>query len=154
MGKELKVGDKAPDWTLQDKTGKDISLKDFVGKKIVVLYFYPKDYSPGCTAEACSFRDAYEVFKQKGAEVIGISDDDGKSHEGFATQHKLPFILLSDPSGKTADSYGIGKMFFILRDRVTFVIDAQGIIRHIFNNQFEATKHISEALKAIEELKL
>ncbi len=149
---KVQVGDAAPDFTLSDQTGKSISLKDFVGKGAIVLYFYPKDNTPGCTTEACSFRDSYEVFKDAGAEVIGVSSDSAASHEQFAKQHSLPFVLLSDENGAVRKRYGVPNTFGLLPGRVTYILDKQGIVRNIFSSQFTPEKHISEALKTIQGL--
>jgi peroxiredoxin Q/BCP len=150
---EVKVGDVAPDFTLPDQSGKPVSLKDFVGKKSIVLYFYPKDFSRGCTAEACAFRDSYEAFKDAGAEVIGVSSQSVESHDKFASLYKLPFILLSDEDGKVRKLYGVPSTFGVLPGRVTYVIDKKGIVRYIFNSQLNPTKHIEEALRILKEIK-
>src|SRR5579872_4220369 len=105
--RSVKVGDLAPDFTLPSATGESVSLESFIGKKNIVLYFYPKDNTGGCTAEACSFRDSYEVFKDAGAEVIGVSSDSADSHERFAAKHRLPFILLSDKDKAVRKLYGV-----------------------------------------------
>ena len=149
---KLMVGDKAPLFTLPDQKGNAISLSDFIGKTRLVIYFYPKDESYGCTKEACSFRDSYEEFKEAGAEVIGISADDEDSHKGFAENHKLPFILLSDKDKKVAISYGVGKTLGILPGRVTFIIDRQGIIRGIYSSQVSFQKHVEEALEVLRKI--
>jgi thioredoxin-dependent peroxiredoxin len=146
------VGDPAPDFTLPSLTGKPVSLASFLGNKDIVLYFYPKDYTPGCTAEACAFRDSYEVFRDAGAEVIGISSDSEKSHQQFAAQHRLPFILLSDRGGAVRKRYGASSAFGLLPGRVTYIIDKQGIVRHIFSSQFAPQKHVAEALKVLQAL--
>jgi peroxiredoxin Q/BCP len=146
------VGDKAPDFTLTTQDGGTVSLHDFLGKKSVVFYFYPKDNTGGCTAEACAFRDSYEVFKNAGAEVIGISSDSQASHQGFASKHSLPFILVSDPKGVTRKLYGATGGLGIIPGRVTYVIDKQGIVRHIFSSMTAFDKHIAEALKTIEAI--
>jgi len=127
MGSEnkLKIGDRVPQFTLPDQNGIMVDLKNFIGKTKLVIYFYPKDESYGCTKEACSFRDSYEDFKEAGAEVIGISADDEASHKGFAANHKLPFILLSDKDKKVASIYGVGKTMGIFPGRVTFIIDKE-----------------------------
>lgn len=147
-----RVGSAAPDFTLPDRSGSPVSLHDFLGKNIV-LYFYPKDETPGCTAEACSFRDSYEAFKEAGAEVIGISSDSSEAHQRFATHHRLPFILLSDADGACRKLYGVPATFGLLPGRVTYIIDQQGIVRHIFSSQFQPAKHISEALKTLQDLR-
>lgn len=148
----VKTGDTAPDFTLNSQSGDKIRLKDFIGKKTIVLYFYPKDGTPGCTAEACSFRDNYDVFKQAGAEVIGISSDAVESHSAFVLKYNLQFILLSDKDQTVRKLYGVPSTLGLLPGRVTYVIDKKGIVRHIFSSQFNATKHISEALKVIKSL--
>jgi peroxiredoxin Q/BCP len=148
----VQVGDTAPDFTLPSQSGEPVSLKDFIGKKSVVLYFYPKDDTPGCTAEACAFRDSYEVFKEAGAEVIGVSDDSSASHQKFASKYRLPFILVSDNSKQLRKLYGVPSTLGLLPGRVTYIIDKNGIVRHIFNSQFNFKGHIEEALKTLREL--
>jgi thioredoxin-dependent peroxiredoxin len=150
---KLKVGDQAPDFSLPNQSGDIVNLRDFVGKKIVVLYFYPKDFSSGCTAEACTFRDNYEVFKEAGAEVIGVSSQSVDSHKRFALANMLLFTLLSDESGKVRELYGATSAFGLVAGRVTYVIDKKGIIRHIFSSQLNPKKHIEEALRIIKEIK-
>jgi len=145
----LAVGDRAPDFALPSATGATVRLSDFRGKKAVVLYFYPKDDTPGCTKEACSFRDSYEEFTTAGAEVIGVSSDSGESHQGFASKYKLPFTLLSDRGGQLRKQYGVPATLGLLPGRVTFVIDREGVVRHVFNSQLAATRHVSEALAAL-----
>jgi len=142
----IKEGMQAPDFTLPAQDGSMVSLSQFAGKKTIVLFFYPKDESYGCTKEACSFRDNYEVFREAGAEVIGISADDQDSHKAFASHHKLPFILLSDADRKVAGLYHVGRTMGLIPGRVTYVIDRNGIIRKIFSSQFNFNKHIEEAL--------
>ncbi len=147
---KVEVGAPAPDFTLPNQEGQPVSLEDYKGKSAVVLYFYPKDNTPGCTAEACSFRDSYDVFKEAGAEVIGVSSDSEGSHQSFAARHGLPFVLLSDQGGKVRKLYGVPSTFGLLPGRVTYVIDKDGIVRHVFNSQFGATKHVEEALKILQ----
>lgn len=148
----VKVGDSAPDFALPNQSGEMVSLKDFIGKKIIVLYFYPKDFSLGCTAEACAFRDSYEVFKEAGAEVVGVSSQSVDSHKRFASSNALPFILLSDEDGRVRKLYGASSAFGLIAGRVTYVIDKKGIVRHIFSSQLNPTKHIEEALRIIKEI--
>ncbi|HEY9739642.1 MAG TPA: peroxiredoxin [Coleofasciculaceae cyanobacterium] len=148
----VKVGDTAPDFTLPSQTGESVSLKDFIGKKSVVLYFYPKDDTPGCTAQACAFRDSYEVFKDAGAEVIGISDDSADSHQKFVTKHQLPFTLLSDTGKQVRKLYGVPSTLGLLPGRVSYVIDQNGIVQHIFNSQFNFKGHAEESLKTLRGL--
>jgi peroxiredoxin Q/BCP len=149
---KVTVGDRAPDFTLSDQAGKEVHFNELLGKKSIVLYFYPKDETGGCTAEACAFRDNYEVFKDEGAEVVGVSSDSTAAHQKFATKHHLPFILLSDAGGSVRKSYGVPATFGLLPGRVTYVIDKQGIVRHIFSAQFTPEKHITEALRALQSL--
>ena len=151
---ELKVGDRIPNFISKDTEGNDFDSQDFVGKKPLVIYFYPKDNTPGCTTQACSFRDQYEDFKDLGAEVIGISSDDVNSHKKFATQYKLPFILLSDSDKKIRKLFGVpSNMFGLLPGRVTYVIDRNGEIKMIFDSMM-AAKHIPKALEAVRKLAL
>jgi peroxiredoxin Q/BCP len=150
---KVQVGDQAPDFTLSTASGEQVSLSDFVGKRNVVLYFYPADNTSGCTAEACAFRDSYEAFKDAGAEVIGVSSNSAASHQQFAAKHRLPFILLSDPKGMVRRRYGVPATFGVIPGRVTYVIDKQGVVRYIFVDQFHATRHIPEALKTLESLR-
>lgn len=124
----------APQFSLQNQDGKAVTLKDFVGKWLV-LYFYPKDDTPGCTTEACSFRDARDTLAKMGAEIIGVSKDDPSSHERFKQKHSLNFTLLSDPSGKTIEAYGAWgpKMFGRLGiQRKTFLIDPDGVVQKVY----------------------
>lgn len=149
---KVKVGDSAPDFALPNQSGEMVSLRDIVGKKTIVLYFYPRDFSLGCTAEACAFRDSYEVFKEAGAEVIGVSSQSVDSHKRFALANMLPFILLSDEDAKVRKLYGASSAFGLIAGRVTYVIDKKGIVRHIFSSQLNPTKHIEEALRIIKEI--
>src|SRR5690606_28273327 len=128
------VGDKAPDFTKTDQHGESISLERFRDDKVVVVYFYPKDDTPGCTAEACSFRDSYEDFLGLGAAVIGVSSDDEASHRAFAERHKLPFHLVSDSDGSLRKRFGVPRMF-LMPGRSTYVIDKTGVVRHMFDSQ-------------------
>ena len=148
----VKVGDRAPEFRLPSATGNFVSLSDFIDKKNFVLYFYPKDDSPGCTKEACSFRDSYSAFKQLDAEVIGISSDSQSSHEKFASNEQLPFPLLSDPDGLVRRAYGVKPSLGLIPGRTTFVIDKQGIIRYIYSSQIRPDRHVGEALTALRSL--
>jgi peroxiredoxin Q/BCP len=148
----VKVEDKAPDFMLPSQLGDNVTLSEYFGKKNVVLYFYPKDETRGCTREACEFRDRYDVFTGLGAEVLGVSSDTLESHKSFATHHGLPFLLLSDEDGKVRKLYGVPSSMGIIPGRVTYIIDKQGVVRHIFNSQFQPEKHIEEALKVLKEL--
>jgi peroxiredoxin Q/BCP len=144
----VRLGEAAPDFTLPDADGKPVRLSDRLGKA-VVLYFYPKDDTPGCTLEACAFRDQYEDFVDAGADVIGVSSDTSASHRGFAKRHRLPFTLLADRDGAVRKRYGVPSTLGLLPGRVTFVIDAEGVVRHVFNSQLAATRHVTEALDAL-----
>ena len=148
----LQIGDKAPAISLQDQNGKLRSSNDLKGKALV-LFFYPKDDTPGCTAEACSFQDNYQVFKKLDAEVWGVSGDNIVSHNNFSGRYKLSFPLLSDQDNKLRKAFKVPKALGIIPSRVTFLIDKNGIIRHIFNNLFDGPLHVQEALRAINELK-
>ena len=148
----LSVGDHAPSFRLPDGNGGYVGLEEFFGKKNLVLYFYPKDFTRGCTAEACGFRDAYEAFTALGAEVIGISADSQDSHKAFSQHHRLPFVLLSDLDGSVRKAYDVKKTLGLIPGRVSFVIDRNGIIRHIFSSQARATAHIGEALSVLKSL--
>ena len=149
----VKVGDKAPDFTLLSQKGEKVNLSKLIGKKNLVLYFYPKDESKGCTRQACEFRDKYEVYTDLGAEVIGVSSDSVESHQEFADKHNLPFILLSDNKNKVRKLYGVSSTFGVIPGRVTYIIDKTGIVKHIFSSQFQPKKHIKESLEALKELK-
>lgn len=152
MSERVKVGDRAPDFALRNQRGELVSLKDFLGKKAVVLYFYPKDNSPGCTKEACRFRDSYEEFKDAGAEVIGVSSQSEESHSIFSTTFALPFILLSDEEGKARSLYGVPTSLGFIPGRVTYVIDKEGIVRHIFSSQLNPERHVEEALQVLRSI--
>jgi len=151
---ELKEGQKAPDFTAKDQHGETVSLAQFTGKK-VVLYFYPKDDTPGCTAEACDFRDNYQGLITQGIVVLGVSVDDEKSHHKFATKHSLPFTLLADTEKEIVTAYGVwgeknnyGKKYMGI-NRTTFLIDGNGVITHIVKkvDTKNATAQVLELLK-------
>ena len=148
---DLKVGDLAPEFSLMDEHGLPVSLKDYHGKNVVVLYFYPKDFTSGCTTEACSFRDDYKLYQEKGAIVIGVSLDSVESHSKFSEKYSLPFAILSDKGKEVAKSYGVLGMGGFLTKRVTFIIDKNGKITHIFP-KVDVKQHSEEVLKAIEQL--
>lgn len=148
----IQVGDAIPDVALQSQTGETVNLKSFNGTKCVVLYFYPKDDTPGCTKESCSFRDSYTAFQDAGAEVIGISGDNVASHKTFATKYNLPFTLLSDTGNAIRKSFGVPSTFGILPGRVTYVIDKSGIVKHITNSLLNFQGHIDESLKVVQGL--
>ncbi len=145
----LKNGAPAPDFELPDQHGRPVRLSQYRGVSPVVVYFYPKDDTSGCTVEACKFRDDFEKFQITGAEIVGISDDSVESHTRFASKHRLPFTLLSDKGGRVRKLYGVKKTFGIVPGRVTFVIDRQGILRHSFSSQSSPARHVEEALVAL-----
>lgn len=148
---KLKIGDTAPDFSLLNEQGLPVSLKDYLGKKNVVLYFYPKDFTSGCTAEACSFRDDYKLYQDKGAVVIGVSVDSVESHQKFSGKFNLPFAVLSDHSKEVAKAYDVLGLGGFLTKRVTFIINKSGKITHIFP-KVDVKHHSQEVLKALEEL--
>lgn len=149
---KVNVGDKAPDFTLPSQLGDDVTLSEYFGKKNVVLYFYPKDESPGCTREACAFRDSYELFTDLGAEVIGVSADSVESHKAFAEHHNLPFTLLSDVDNSVRKLYGATSSLGMIPGRVTFIIDKKGVVRHVFSSQLQAEKHVIEAREVLKKI--
>jgi peroxiredoxin Q/BCP len=147
---ELTTGEAMPDTTLVGPDG-PIQLRERLGKTLVV-YFYPKDETPGCTIEACGFRDQYQDFVEAGADVIGVSRDDATSHEKFKSHHRLPFTLLTDPGGKVAEQWGV-KSLLGIAGRVTFVFDKDGKLRHRFKSALRFSKHVDEALKIVKQLR-
>lgn len=150
MATKVKVGDRAPLFKLQDQDGREVDLGERIGKRAVVLYFYPKDFTTGCTMEAHEFREMHEEFQRHGADVIGVSGDDVASHKRFAEEHRLPFVLLSDTKDRVRDLYGawgVGRT----PGRVTFLIDREGVVRMVFSSQMQPRKHISEALRVLAE---
>jgi len=152
---KLKVtaGSEAPDFTLPSQSGEMVSLGDFLGKRSVVLFFYPKDNTLGCTKEVCAFRDSFEELSNLDAEVIGISSDSVNSHKGFAEKHTLPFTLLSDEGGKVRRLYGVSQTLGIFAGRVTYVIDEDGVVRNVFSSQIGVERHVEEALKTLESIR-
>ena len=149
---KVTTGSAAPDFTLPSQSREMVSLRDFLGKKPIVLFFYPKDNTLGCTKEVCSFRDSFEELGNLNAEVIRISSDSVDSHKGFAEKHKLPFTLLSDQGGKVRRLYGVPSTLGIFAGRVTYVIDQEGVVRHVFFSQLGVEKHIQEALEALHSI--
>jgi peroxiredoxin Q/BCP len=150
--RSIKVGDRAPDFELESLSGEKVRLSDFLGKKNVVLFFYPKDETAGCTLEACTFRDAYEDFVDVGAEVIGVSADSLESHKRFAYRHHLPFVLLSDPKGQVGARFDVRKALGIFPGRVTFLIDKEGIVRHVTDGRLRFKDHVTESLDALKKM--
>ena len=150
----LKPGTKIPDFTLPDQDGQRFSSSEVVGKKPLVVFFYPKDHTPGCTREACAFRDNYEAFQELGAEVVGISSDSQSSHEKFAASYRLPFRLLTDENQKVRRLFKVkGTFFNLLPGRETFVTDSKGIIRMAFNGM-APDEHMKQALKTLKEAQI
>lgn len=145
----IQIGDRAPGFSLPNQSGDLVNIGDLIAKKPLVLYFYPKDDTPGCIAESCAFRDRYEVFREIGAEVIGISGDTSASHQQFASKYQLPFTLLSDTENRIRELYGVPATMFILPGRVTYVVDRQGFVRHIYNSQLNFNAHVEESLKTL-----
>ena len=152
MAQGIGVGDKAPDFTLPSQSGEQVRLQDRLGQGVVVLYFYPKDETSGCTREACAFRDSHEVFTDAGAEVIGVSSDSVDKHAAFAAHHKLPFTLLSDKGGKVRKAYEVPSTLGFIPGRVTYVIDRDGTVRHVFNSMTNIDRHVKDALEVVRRL--
>lgn len=147
----MKEGDKVPNIELKDKEGNNFNFHDLVGKKAFVVFFYPKDFTPGCTKEACSFRDSYEDFKDLGAEVIGISADSSKSHSKFASKYKLPYIFLSDTDKIARKAFGVKpNLLGLLPGRETFVFNKDGKLLHRFDSM-NASRHMPEALTVLKK---
>ena len=151
---KLVLGSTVPKFELKDQNGKLFNLETVLGKKNLVIYFYPKDDSPGCTKEACSFRDQFEVFADADALIIGISAQSVESHLEFAKKHRLNFTLLSDMGNKVRKLFGVPSNFFgLIPGRVTYVINKEGKVAYLFNSQTQAEKHVDEALRILQELK-
>jgi peroxiredoxin Q/BCP len=148
----VQVGDVAPDFTLPDQTGTPVRLRQLLGCMAIVLYFYPKDATPGCTLEARTFQSSYDAFTRAGAEVVGISSDSVASHRRFAASEHLSFPLLSDRGGAIRELYGVEKTLGILPGRVTYVIDPAGVVRHVYSSQLMVTRHSADALDAVRAL--
>jgi peroxiredoxin Q/BCP len=148
MNDRVRVGARAPDFKLPSQSGEMVRLNDFFGKP-VVLFFYPKDNTPGCIKEVRAFRDGFEEFGVLDAEVIGVSSDSVESHGAFAEKHDLPFALLSDEGGKVRKLYGVPNTFGLLPGRVTYVIDEEGVVKHIFSSQLGVERHVQEAIEAL-----
>jgi peroxiredoxin Q/BCP len=146
---KIDVGDAAPELTLETHSGEQVSLADYRGKNAVVVFFYPRDGTPVCTKEACAFRDAYEDFVEAGAVVIGVSSDSAARHQAFASEHRLPFVLVSDKDGEARRAFGVPKSMGLLPGRVTYVIDKEGVVRRVFSSQLDAARHVRESLDAV-----
>lgn len=152
MSTNLKAGTQAPDFTLKNDQGQDVTLSELLKTHRVVLYFYPKDNTPGCTIEAKTFRDSYEDFAASGAQVVGVSADSAENHCGFREKYGLPFILLTDPGWNVAMQYGIAKTWGFMPGRETFIIDKDGTVLHTFRSQFNAKAHVNEALEVLQAM--
>ena len=151
---EIKIGSAIPSFALSDQNGQVFDIKSVLGKKNLVIYFYPKDDTPGCTKEACSFRDQFEVFTNADAVIIGISGQSVESHKKFAEKYRLRFTLLSDDENKIRKRFGVPTNFLgLLPGRVTYVADKTGKVIYIFNSQTQASKHVDEALRILKESK-
>lgn len=151
MARTLAAGDKAPPIALPDQDGNERRSDQLEGKALV-LFFYPKDDTPGCTMEACAFRDSYADLQAMGAEVWGVSGDDAASHQRFASRHNLPFPLLVDRGNGLRKAFGVPAVLGLLPGRVTYVIDGEGVIRHVFNNLLDGPAHRREAIDALRQL--
>ena len=151
MESKVKAGDPAPDFEGPTSDGSRLGLKDFLGKKSVVLYFYPKDDTPGCTKEACSFRDNLQPIRAIGAEIVGVSLDSIQSHSKFASKYGLTFPLISDKEKRIANAYGVLKDTGTSTNRVTFIIDKTGKVAKVFP-KVDVTKHTEEVVSALKEL--
>jgi peroxiredoxin Q/BCP len=152
LSAKVKEGDRAPDFSLHAQDGSTISLHDYAGQRSVVLYFYPKDFTMGCTAEAKTFSANYDEVRKMGAEVIGISSDSTTTHESFASACEVRFPLLSDEGARVRELYGVKSSLGIIPGRVTFVIDKDGIIRRVFASQTNPKRHVSEAIEALKAI--
>ncbi len=149
----LEVGDRVPEFTLLDQDEKLFVLSEHIGLKNLVIYFYPKDDTPGCTKEACAFRDQFEVFSDLDAMVIGISGDSPQSHRNFIKKYQLPFTLLSDTADVVRQLFGVeGNFMGLIPGRVSFVIDKEGVVQFVFDSQSKAVKHVEEAQRVLLEI--
>ncbi len=150
---KLSVGSTIPQFSLKDQNGNSFDISSVIGKKNLVIYFYPKDDSPGCTKEACSFRDQFEVFTEADAVIIGISSQSVKSHKEFAEKYRLNYTLLSDEENQVRKLFGVPtNLLGLIPGRVTYVANKQGKVVYLFNSQIKAEQHVSEALKILKEL--
>lgn len=151
----IAVGERAPEFTGKLGNGKQLSLKDFRGSRNVILYFFPKDFTPGCTKEACSFRDRRSDIAKLDAEIVGVSFDTAAKHQQFADAYQLPYPLVSDPDAAIAKAYGAGRLGgWLPSKRVTFVIDKGGVVRHVIRAELNIDKHIDEAIEILNALKV
>ncbi len=148
----LKVGEKAPVFSLADQHGRTVELRHLLVKSLA-LFFYPKDFTPGCTAESCSFRDHEKEIKELGAHIAGISSDQTESHRGFAEKYSLTYPLLSDPGGIVARRYQVGKTLGLIPERVTYLIDTEGVIQLAYRSQFRAKNHADVVMQKLKAMK-
>ncbi len=146
---DVRVGTRVPDFTLPDDAGKTFHLYDELKEGPIAIYFFPKDFTSGCTAEACEFRDNFALFRQKGVAVVGISTDDTATHARFRKKYALPFRLLSDSDHRVADMFGVRRTLGMIPGRTTFLIGKDGVALHIFISQLQARRHAREALEAM-----
>jgi peroxiredoxin Q/BCP len=153
MASMLIVGDEVPDFSRPAADGTTFHLAEYRDRRVVVLYFYPKDATPGCTIEACGFRDYYTEFMAHGAIVVGVSADSPESHRSFIDEHDLPFTLISDEDESLRRTFGVPKSLGLLPGRATYVIDRSGVVRHMFNSQLRVRKHVDEALEMVKKLR-
>jgi len=150
LPESVKIGDMAPAFSLPSDSGEAVNISDYLGKRPIVLFFYPRDNTAVCTREACAFRDSYDEFRNiDDAEVFGISSDPVESHKRFSSEYRLPFKLLSDENGAVRGLYGVPRTLGILPGRVTYVIDGEGIVIHIISSQLGYKKHVEEAIRAL-----
>jgi thioredoxin-dependent peroxiredoxin len=149
--KGLQEGDKAPVFKLMDQDGKEIDMAAHIGKNVLVIYFYPKDFTSGCTMEAHAFREMYEAFQKEGAEIFGISGDSVESHKKFAVEHELQFTLLSDPGNKVRDLFGAYGLAHTV-GRVTYVVDKNGVIKMVFSSNIQPKEHVEKSIEMVREL--
>lgn len=152
LSRRVGVGDIAPPFTLRDQHGHEVSLAALRGRPVVV-YFYPRDDSPICTSQACGFRDAMADFAALNAIILGISSDSVESHAAFARRFNITFSLLADTDSAVRRLYGVPKTFLVFPGRTTYVIDADGVVRHVFSSQMQAAQHIAQARQALERLR-
>ena len=148
-GSVLSIGDTAPDFEGTDQNGNRVTLQDLLGKSAVVLYFYPKDFTPVCTAQACLFRDTSAELAGVGVQVVGVSGDDQGSHSRFAAAHRVPYPLLSDPEKKIQKAYEARQLLGLLAKRVTYVIGRDKKIKGVFHHELSAQKHIDAVRKMV-----
>lgn len=147
---KLSKGDKLPPLVLKDQDGRNVKLSKFIGRPLV-LYFYPANETPGCTKQACSFRDAFDDYRKLGATVVGVSGDSPESHKAFKKKYNLPYTLLSDEGNEVRKAFGVPADFFgALAGRQTYVVNRQGVITLVYNNQFQPEKHVDETLKLLQ----